>query len=83
MIPCHALMGDDWDHRAIRDPLTGDADTRTGREAAADDGALHQLAWTRGADALRTRWKLIGVCERMCGKVRGGACLKAEDEWCS
>ena len=27
MIPCHALMGDDWDHRAIRDPLTGDADT--------------------------------------------------------
>ena len=44
MIPCHALMGDDWDHRAIRDPLTGDADTRTGREAAADDGALHQLA---------------------------------------
>ena len=23
MIPCHALMGDDWDHRAILDPLTG------------------------------------------------------------
>ena len=40
MIPCHALMGDDWDHRAIRDPLTGDADTRTGQEAADDGGAL-------------------------------------------
>ena len=38
MIPCHALMGDDWDHRAIRDPLTGDADTADKPEAAADDG---------------------------------------------
>ena len=47
-------MGDDCNHRAIRDPLTGDADTRTGREGADDDGALQQLAWTRGAGALRT-----------------------------
>ena len=44
MIPCHALMGDDWDQRAIRDPLTGDADPQTRREAADDVGALHQLA---------------------------------------
>ena len=44
MIPCHALMGDDWDQRAIRAPLAGDADPQTRREAAADDGALHQLA---------------------------------------
>ena len=73
-------MGDDWNHRAIRDPLTGDADTRTGREAADDDGALQQLAWTRGAGALRTRWKLIGMGRRMCGKVRGGASLKVEGE---
>ena len=48
--------------------------------AAADDGALYQLAWTRGAGALRTRWKLIGVGRRMCGKVRGGASVKVEGE---
>ena len=41
---------------------------------------LYQLAWTRGADALRTRWKLIGVCERMYGKVRGVSSLKVQDE---
>ena len=33
--------------------------------ADVDDGALHQLAWTRGAGALRTRWKLIGVGRRI------------------
>ena len=45
-----------------------------------DDGALYQLAWTWGAGALRTRWKLIGVGRRMCGKVRVGASVKVEDE---
>ena len=45
-----------------------------------DDGALYQLAWTWGAGALRTRWKLIGVGRRMCGKVCGGASVKVEDE---
>ena len=53
---------------------------RTERAAAVDDGALDQLAWTRGADALRTRWKLIGVAGRTCGKVRGGASFKVQAE---
>ena len=34
---------------------------------------------TVGADALRTRWKLIGMGRRMCGKVRGGSSLKVQD----
>ena len=51
-----------------------------GGAAAADGGALHQLTWTRGADALRTRWKLIVMGRHMCGKVRGGASLKVQDE---
>ena len=51
--------------------------------AASDDGALHQLAWTRGADALRTRWKLIGGCVLTSVDVRGGASLKVEGTRCS
>ena len=48
------------------------------REAAHDDAGPHGLAWTRGAGALRTGWKRIGVTTHACGKVRGVSCFKTE-----
>ena len=38
----------------------------------------HGLAWTRGAGALRTGWKRIGVGVCASGDVRGGAPVQAE-----
>ena len=43
-----------------------------------DGGGPHGLAWTGGAGALRTGWKLIGMGILMCGDARGGASLQAE-----
>ena len=43
----------------------------------------HGLAWTGGAGALRTRWKLIGVGVYASGDVRGEPCSKIQVDWSS
>ena len=60
-------------------PAAGDTTApRTERREADDGGADHGLAWTGGAGALRTGWKLIGVGVLTRDDVRGGAGLQVE-----
>ena len=59
-------------------PVVGPPAEEQSEEAAIDGGAPHGLAWTEGAGALRTGWKLIGVRLLTSGDVRGGAGLQAQ-----
>ena len=48
------------------------------KKSAHDGGAPHGLAWTGGAGALGTGWKLVGVGVLTRDDVRGGAGLQVE-----
>ena len=59
-------------------PVVGPPAEEQSEEERNDGGAPHGLAWTEGAGALRTGWKLIGVGVLTRDDVRGGAGLQVE-----